>query len=141
MSYDHARADVKLAVGKRVVWRGKLVQWLGKEDLVSNKGSTYYLLLAENPERQGEYTESRPFLLDEDKTTLGPAAKNAIRIEQVTHVVILAKSKWQCRPCNDIILTVTGTVAGEMEFHSASKKLPNSAPLVAAATIELPTDK
>lgn len=141
LTYDQVRADVKAAVGKRVVWRGKLLEWLGKEDLVSNKVSKYYLLLAENPERQGEYTESRPFLLVEEKLARGSAAENAVRIEQGQKIIILATSKWHCRPCNDIILTVTGTIDGEMEYHAASEKLPSSAPLISSVTIDLATDK
>lgn len=140
LTYTRVKADVAANVGKQVTWRGRLVRRLEKDDGVNH--TMYYLLLAENPDQKGDYAVYLPILIDEKKATAGKDVEAAYFGKKGGEIIFgPGNLRWGTIPCEEVILTVTGTVSGELDFSTDLKGVPKSAPLLAPATIKLAAEK
>jgi hypothetical protein len=138
LTYARVKSAVPASAGKQVSWRGKLVRRLERADKAGH--AMYYLLFAEDPERKGNFASSRPFLVDEAKATVGTGVEAAFTKEG-SIIYSEGNTRWAALRCDEVVLTVTGTVSGETEFQTDLDGLPRSAPLLAPATIKLAAEK
>jgi hypothetical protein len=138
LTYRQARADAAGSEGQRVVWRAKAVRYLEMEDPDRGQAARYYLLLAEDDAKRGQFPPTNAVLVDARDVRLEGGAEKAIRVGKTGTIIFQdGNVRWASMDCTPAVVTARGTVKGSRAFSSDLVGTPKDALLLSSAVIEL----
>jgi hypothetical protein len=142
LTYSKARADATGSEGQRVVWRAKAVRYLEMEDPDRGQAARYYLLLAEDEAKKGQFPPASAVLVDAKDVRLEGGAAEAIRVGKAGTIIFQGGNvRWASMDCAPVVVTVRGTVKRSREFSSDLEGTGKDALVLSPAVIELAEDK